>query len=222
VSRLKELGYTESDFGPSRTFLTARAAETALAAGIVQIRALAPEVELVRDFVNARVSHPDYRFPENIDELSFVFRWGGKGSKWRWNVPSLGWHGWDTQIDKADPDTRFLNAWNISQPALDELRLGGNPVGSATLAEMNPSSAIEITVMDWERPQLTQRFVRGVLFKRNQMREQNAIEHVGSDLYDALTTEGRSRNAIFDEAANLHERPFDDLMPLAAITRGDD
>lgn len=125
-------------------------------------------------------------------------------------------------MDKADPDTRFLNAWNISQPALDELRLGGNPAGSATLAEIGPSNAIEITVLDWEKPQLTQRFVRGVLFKRNQMREQNAIEHIGSDLFDALTTEGRSRNQIYDDAAHLHERPFDDLMPLAAITRGDD
>lgn len=219
MSRLKELGYTNSDFGPSRTYITERAAETALAANVVQIRAITPEIELVREFVNARVKHPEYQFPAQIDDLSFVFRWAGQGSRLKWNVPVLGQKGWDLKLDGADPDTRFLNAWNISQPALDELRLGETPVGSASLNEINPYMAVEITVEDWERPRLTQQFVKGVLYNRAYMRGRSVTDNIRRDLYDALTSDGRSRNDIIEQATNLHERPFEDLMPLAAIMR---
>lgn len=81
MNRLKELGYSDSDFGPNKTFVTERAAETALAANVIQVRALEPEIELVRTFIHERTDNPDYQLPAEIDELSFVFRWGGKGNK---------------------------------------------------------------------------------------------------------------------------------------------
>lgn len=216
---LKELGYTDSDFGPNRTYITERAAETAIAASIVQIRAIRPEIERVRDFINERVKNPDYQFPAEIDELSFVFRWGGKGNISKWKIPFLGERGWDTKLETADPDTRYLNAWDISQPALDQLRLGEAPAGSATVNEMNPYTSIDITVTDWENPKLTQRLIRGVLFNRAKMRGRDTAGNVASDLTDAFSADGLRRNQIFDEAAFLNEQAFDDLMPIAAILR---
>lgn len=219
MNRFKELGYRDSDFGPNKTYVTERAAETALAANVVQVRALKPEIELVRDFVNEHTTNPLYQFPAEIDELSFVFRWGGKGNKLMWNMPLFGQRGWDTMLHNADPDTRFLNAWNISQQNLDQLRLGDVPLESETLVEMNPFTTVEITVEDWEKPNLTQKFVSGVLFNRAQRRGRAAVDNLRQDVFEAFDPESKNRFKLVDMAANLNGRPFDDVMPVVPIFR---
>lgn len=217
MRRIEELGYSDKDFGPNKTFLTARAAETALAANVVQVRAVKPEIELIRDFVNTHTTDPRYQFPAEIDELSFVFRWGGKGNKLMWRMPLFGQQGWDTTLHNADSNTRFLNAWNISQRALDELRLGDIPAGSETLNEMNPYTTVEITVEDWEKPNLTQKFVSGVLFNRAQRRGRSTTENLSRDVFEAFDRESLNRFNLVDVAANIGGRPFDDIMPLMPV-----
>jgi len=219
MNRLKELGYSDSDFGPNKTYVTERAAETALMANVVQVRALKPEIELVRDFVNEHTTNPLFQFPAEIDELSFVFRWGGKGNKLMWNMPLFGQRGWDTLLHTADQDTRFLNAWNISQQSLDQLRLGEVPLESSTLAELNPYTTVEITVEDWEKPNLTQKFVSGVLFNRAQRRGRTTMDNLRQDVFEAFDPESKNRFRLVDMAADLNGRPFDDIMPIVPLFR---
>ncbi|HSX35456.1 MAG TPA: hypothetical protein VLH84_00815 [Patescibacteria group bacterium] len=222
MNKLQELGYSDSDFGPNRTFITARAAETAVAAGVMQLRAVKPEIALVRDFVDAHVTNPDYRFPADIDELSFVFRWSGEGNKLKWRMPMLGERGWDTKLHTAPLSARFLNAWHISQAGVDQLRSGDVPPDSATLGEMDPLKTVEISVADWENPRLTQQFVGGVLFNMARRRERTTAENLRRDVFEAFDGESLSRFGLVDMAADLiGGRPFDDIMPLAAITRGE-
>lgn len=219
MSRFKELGYTDKDFGPNRTFLTERAAETALASGIAQLRAVRPEIELIRDFINEHTTNSQYQFPGDIDDLSFAFRWGGKGNKLMWKMPLFGERGWDTMLHNADPHTRFLNGWNISQQNVDQLRLGSIPLASETLNEMNPFTTVEITVADWERPRLTQQFVSGVLFNRAQRRGRTTSENFWQDVHEAFDSEATSRFELVKMAADIGGRPFDDIMPIAALPR---
>lgn len=204
-------GYTDADFGPNQVYLTPRAAETAMAAGIAAIRPLAPEVGLIKKFVNSQMTNPAYRFPENADDLNYVLRWGGKGAKWIWQL--------DTQLHKAGDDTRFVNGWDLSPRPLTQTHLGGVALASKTLGELGRENTIELTVADWENPNLAQKLAEGVLFNQAERRNRSVVGNVAQDVIEAFNREALSRFDVA-KAAGVIGRPFDDLLPIALLLSG--
>lgn len=140
---------------------------------------------------------PEYQFPAEIDELNFVMRWAGRGNRF------IGT--WDTMLHQADPDTRFLNGWQVAQRNLDELRLSGEPLASRSLIELNPFMTVEISVADWEKPRLARQFTAGVLFNRAQRRGRPAHTNLVRDVYEAFDPKSVKRFAVLKEA---HISPF--------------
>ncbi|HSX08125.1 MAG TPA: hypothetical protein VLG11_04495 [Candidatus Saccharimonadales bacterium] len=205
-------GYTDADFGPNQVYLTPRAAETAMAAGIAAIRPLKPEVGLIKTFVNSQMTNPAYRFPENTDDLNYVLRWGGKGAKWIWQ--------WDTQLHKTGDNTRFINGWDLSPGPLTQTYIGEVALASRTLGELGRENTIELTVENWENPNLAQKLAEGVLFNQAERRNRSVAGNVAQDVTEAFNREALSRFDVA-KAAGVIGRPFDDLLPIAPVLVGD-
>lgn len=216
MSRYREIceqyNYTDKDFGPQPVYLTQRAAETALAAGVVQILPLKPEIALVAEFVNSKMTAPEYRFPEDIDEVAFVMRWAGKGNKVIWN--------WDTRLHKAEPRTCFMNAWDISPQNIAQLSVGGEPLESRRLRDLDPLNTIEISVEDWAKPDWARKIAVGALFNQARRRGKSFSEKLERDIFEAFDPESVRRFDVANAAAVIG-RPFEDLLPLAPREKSD-
>jgi len=205
--------YTEADFGSQPVFLTPRAAETALSAGITQIRPVSPELEVIRDYIN-RENHPRYRYPENIDEVHFVMRWSGAGNKYPWQ--------WDTKLYRTDENTCYVNGWNITQAHIDAARQGDMPPQGIAKKDLDIHRTIELDVNDWQDVNLARQVASGVAFNYFATHTPGLkLKYMALDTtYALIDLLSESRVDVVNAAANAaaqHDRGFDQIMPLAPL-----
>lgn len=215
MANYDELGYNSLDISPNPIFLTERAAETAVANGIVRIGAIGEEIRVIDSFLKDHVRRPEYQLPGDVDELSFVFRWGGEGNELKWKIPFTNQRGWDAMLHKAPLETRLLSGQDISQQQLDELRAGKVPAGSQTLAQLDLGKAVEITVETWESPHLTRQFISGVLYNRAQRRNRTVGGNIKRDLFEATDVQSIVRPALLDAI----KFDLDTMAPFALLRR---
>jgi len=187
-------GMTEIPIGPTTPdiYLTPRAAETALAAGIVAVRPNIEGIHAVRDYVNERFTAPEYRFPEEVNELTFLMRWSGKGNKLMWQ--------WDTIYDRAKPNDRWINGWALTVNEVDAARLGDERPHTVFKRDLDPAKTVEIHIDDWENPDFASKFAQGVLFKHHGRSQKSLYDNLVRDVYEALDTESVTRHKFGKQA----------------------
>ncbi len=202
---------TELSIAPTRPdiYLTPRAAETALAAGIVAVRPNITGITAVRDFVNERVSNPGYRFPENVDELAFVMRWSGAGNRLITK--------WDTIFDKAKPETQYLHGWALAQASVDAARLDEPMPLSVRRADLSPATTVEVNIEDWDNPKFAERFASGVLFKWHGREQKSLVDRLAGDVFEAFDSESRARFGHAAAAGELDVTPAGLIQPFVAL-----
>src|SRR5687767_1422612 len=104
---IKPAELPDFEAGP-QLYMTPRAAETAIGAGIIAVRPNLEIIEGIKAYADETMASPEYRFPCEIAELNIVMRWSGRGNAIR--IPRI-IDQWDTLFAEAPPNQPYLNSW---------------------------------------------------------------------------------------------------------------
>ncbi|HUC89472.1 MAG TPA: hypothetical protein VMR45_01605 [Patescibacteria group bacterium] len=181
-------------------YLTPRAAEAALGAGILTVRPNVDNIQGIADYIDNHMTSPEYRFPCAVSELNIVMRWSGRGAVYR--IPGI-YDRWDTLLHEAKPDTPYLNAQTFTKDQIDSLRNGDSTAYiGVTKAGLDPNKTVEVNVRDWDSTNFDEEFALGVLW-RNAGRDQKSLgDRALRNLFEAFDPESLSRSRRAREAAN--------------------